>query len=145
MFDLLTMRIAMLNLFFFQYRNRLKHCLRNTKISYSQMITFGHISLKICAKRVGVIKNKMCVFTIQETFVVLSICQKCQGTQIKAFLCFILKGGWKMEGGLQTAFIWVLWHFWHMLDKTKISCFVKTQILSFISFKMCKKGRGQKR
>ena len=40
----------------------------------------------------------MCIFTIQETFVLSSICQKYQGTQIKAFLCFELKGGWKREG-----------------------------------------------
>ena len=33
----------------------------------------------------------------------------------------------------KTAFIWVPWHFWHMLDKTKVSCMVKTHILSFMT------------
>ena len=37
-----------------------------------------------CAKRGGGTKDKMCVFTIRETFVFSSICQKCQGSQIKA-------------------------------------------------------------
>ena len=79
--------------------------------------------------------HKMCVFTIRETFVSSSICQKCQGTQIKSFLCFQLKGGWKREGGCdhKTAFIWVPWHFLHMLDKTKVSDLVKTHILSFMT------------
>ena len=31
-------------------------------------------------------KNKMCIFTIQETFVLSSIRQKCQDSQIKASL-----------------------------------------------------------
>ena len=86
-----------------------------------------HISLKIWAKRVGTIKNKMCVFSIQETFVLSSICQKCQGTRIK--------GGWKREGDCdhKTALIWVPWHFLHMLDNTKVSCMVKTHILSFMT------------
>ena len=44
------------------------------------------VSLKKRAKRGGVIKDKMCVFTILETFVLSSINQKCQGSQIKAFL-----------------------------------------------------------
>ena len=121
-----------------------------------------HISLKIRVKRVESIKNKMCIFTIRETFVFSSICQKYQGTQIKAFLCFELKGGWKREGDYdhKTAFIWVPWHFLHMLNKTKVSRLVKTHILCFktllllacylrdtisISFKMHKKGRGQKK
>ena len=34
-----------------------------------------------CAKRGGGIKDKMCVFTIRETFVLSSICQKCQGSE----------------------------------------------------------------
>ena len=118
-----------------------------------------HISLKIRAKRVGTIIDKMCILIIRETFVLSNICLKCQHTQIKAFLCFELKGGWKREGDCdhKTAFIWVSWHFWYMLDKTKVSCLVKIHILSFmtfplfarflrdtlsISFKMRKKGRG---
>ena len=52
----------------------------------------AYISLKIRAIRVGVIINKMCVFTIQETFVLSSICQKCQGTQIKVRLPGAEKG-----------------------------------------------------
>ena len=89
-------------------------------------------------------------------FVLLSICKKCRSTQIKAFLCFKIMGGWK-SCNHKTAFIWVPWHFCHMLDKTKVSCLVKTHILSFmtpslfarflrytlyISFKLRKKGRG---
>ena len=38
-----------------------------------------------------VIKDKICIFKIQNTFVLCHICQKCQGTQIKAFLCFGIK------------------------------------------------------
>ena len=93
------------------------------------------LSPKIRAKRVRVIKDKMCIFIIRETFVLSNICLKCQHTQIKAFLCFELKGGWKREGDCdhKTAFIWVFWHFWHMLDKTKVSCLVKTHFLSFIT------------
>ena len=49
-------------------------------------------------KRVGVIKDKMCILTKQETFVLSSICLKCQHTQIKAFLCFELKGDGKGRG-----------------------------------------------
>ena len=49
-------------------------------------------SPKIRAKRVGVIKDKICILKIQDTFVLSSICQKCQVTQIKAFLRFELKG-----------------------------------------------------
>ena len=103
----------------------------------------------------------MCIFTIRETFVLSSICQKCQHTQIKAFLCFEFKGGWKREGDFdhKTACIWVPWHFLHMFDKTKVFYLVKTHILSSltrplfshylrdtisISFKMRKKGRGHK-
>ena len=154
-------------------------------------------------------KDKICILKIHDTFVLWRIYQKCQGTQIKAFLCFgitqrdvalcipplirsiktllfeypgifgicvikqkclvfsnyrfylQLKGGWKKEGDCdpQTAFIWVPWHFWHILDKTKVFYLVKTHILSFmipplfahflretfsISFKMRKKGRGHK-
>ena len=121
-----------------------------------------HISLKIRAKRVKAIRNKKCVFTIRETFVLSSLCKKCQHTQIKAFLCFELKGGSKREGDCdhKTAFIWVLWYILHMLDKTKVFYLVKIHILSFmtpplfarylrdtiyISFKMRKKGRGHKK
>ena len=104
----------------------------------------------------------MCVFTLQETFVLSSICQKCQHTRIKAFLCIEVKWGWKREGDCdhKTACIWVPWHFMHILDKTKVFYLVKTHILSFmtrpifarylrdtisISFKMRKKGMGHKR
>ena len=38
------------------------------------------------AKKGGVINDKKCVLTKQETFVLSSICQKCQNTQIKAVL-----------------------------------------------------------
>ena len=51
-------------------------------------------------RRVEVIKDKMCILSIQETFVSSSICQKCQNTQIKVFLCFELKGD---EKGMGTA------------------------------------------
>ena len=57
-----------------------------------------HISLKIHTKRIGTIK-KMCVFTLQETFVLSSICQKCQGTPIKAFLSFVIKEKYTKRGG----------------------------------------------
>ena len=49
----------------------------------------------IRAKRVRVIKDKICILKIQDTFVLSRICQKCQGTQIKAFLCFKLKEEYK--------------------------------------------------
>ena len=93
------------------------------------------ISLKIRAKRERTIKNKMCVFNLKETFVLSSICQKCQDTKIKAFLCFELEGGWKREEDRdhKTAFIWVFWHFLHMLVKTKVFYLVKTHILCFIT------------
>ena len=51
------------------------------------------LSPKIRAKRVGVIKYKTCVLKIQDTFDLKHICQKCQGTQIKAFLSFVIKEG----------------------------------------------------
>ena len=103
----------------------------------------------------------MSIFTIRETFVLSSICQKCQDSQIKEFLCFKLKGGWKREGDCnhKTAFIWEPWNF-YMLDKIQVFCMVKTHILSFMtpplfvrflrdmlsfSFKMRKKGRGHKK
>ena len=44
------------------------------------------VSLKKRVKMGGVIKDKRCVLTKQEMFVLSSICQKCQGTQIKAVL-----------------------------------------------------------
>ena len=56
------------------------------------------LSPKIRAKRVRVIKDKICIFIIRETFVLSSICLKCQHTQIKAFLCFVLKGDEKGRG-----------------------------------------------
>ena len=71
------------------------------------------LSLKICAK-----KGR-------------GICQKCQGTQIKAFLSFGIKEGNTNRGCSlyspfnskhKNAFIWVPWHFWHMRNKTKESC-----------------------
>ena len=116
------------------------------------------VFLKKRANRVRVIKDKMYIFTIRETFVLSSICQKYQGSQIKAFLCLKLKGEWKREGDCdhKTAFIWIPRHFWHMLDK-QVSRVVKTHISFFltpplfarflrdtlsISLKMRKKGRG---
>ena len=97
------------------------------------------LSPKIRAKRVRVIKDKICIFIIRETFVLSSICQKCQHTQIKAFLCFGIKE--KRGGSLyssfnskhKNAFIWVPWHFWHISNKTKVSCIFKIQILSFMT------------
>jgi hypothetical protein len=71
-------------------------------------------SPKIRAKRVGVIKDKICILKIQDTFVLSSICQKCPGTQIKAFLRLELKGEYKEP------------------RKTKVSCIFKIQILSFM-------------
>ena len=75
------------------------HMLDNTKVSrmvkthifyFMPPPLFAHfkesVSLKKRAKRGGVIKDKMCILTKQETFVLSSICQKCQGTQIKAVL-----------------------------------------------------------
>ena len=97
------------------------------------------LSPKIRAKRVRVIKDNICILKIQDTFVLSLICQKCQGTQIKLFLCFELKEEYK-EPPLfslipkhKNAFIWVCWHFWHMLDKTKVSHMIKIQILSFMT------------
>ena len=93
-----------------------------------------NVSLKKCAKRGGVIKDKMWVFTIQETFVLSSICKKCQGTKIKAVL-------WSQSPSLfhppfnskhKNAFIWVPWLFWHMLEITKVSCLIKIHILFFM-------------
>ena len=52
-----------------------------------------HICLKIRAKRVGTITNKMCIFTIRETYFFIKHMPKMSCTQIKAFLCFELKGG----------------------------------------------------
>ena len=103
----------------------------------------------------------MCVFTIRETIVFSSICQKCQGTQIKAFLCFELKGGWKREGDCdhKTASIRVKTVFSPMVYKSNVSFLPKTHILLYmtlplfarflrdtlsISFKMRKKGRWNK-
>ena len=96
-------------------------------------------SLKIRAKRVGAIKDKICILKKQDTFVLSSICQKCQGTQIKEFLRFELKGEYKepllfvyfsLIPKDKNAFMWVPWHFLHMLDKTKVSCIFKIQIFS---------------
>ena len=104
----------------------------------------------------------MCIFKIRETFFSQAYAKNVRVFQIKAFLCFELKGGWKREGDCnqKTAFIWEPWHFWHMLNKTKVSPIVKTHILSCmtpplfarflrdmlsISFKMRKKGRGHKK
>ena len=56
------------------------------------------LSPKIRAKKVRIIKDKLCIFIIQETFVLSSICLKCQHTQIKAFLCFKLKRDEKGRG-----------------------------------------------
>ena len=56
-------------------------------------------SPKIRAKRVGVIKDQICILKIQDTFVLSSICQKCQGTQIKAFLFFVIKEKYTQRGG----------------------------------------------
>ena len=39
----------------------------------------------------------------------------------------------------KNAFIWVCWHFWHMLDKTKVSGMVNIHILYFY---LCKWGVG---
>ena len=63
-----------------------------------------------------VIKDKTCILKTQDTFFLSRICQKCQGTQIKAFLCFgIDKKNTKRGGSLyssfnskhKNAFIWV--------------------------------------
>ena len=86
----------------------------------------------------------------------------CQDSQIKVFLCFELKGGWKREGDYdhKTAFIWEPWLFRHMLDKIKSFLYGKnTNFILYepfpfarflrdtlsITFKMHKKGRGQKK
>ena len=78
------------------------------------------LSPKIRAERVRVIKDKICIFIIRETFVLSSICQKCQHTQIKAFLCFGIKEKNTKRGGSlyfsfnskhKNAFIWVPWQF----------------------------------
>ena len=58
------------------------------------ILNIAHISQNTRKKGRGQ-KNKMCVFTIQEAFV---LSKKCQGTQIKAFLCFELKGDEKGRG-----------------------------------------------
>ena len=50
------------------------------------------LSPKICAKRVGIIK-------LQDAFVLSHIWQKCQGTQMKAFLSFGIKEGNTKRGG----------------------------------------------
>ena len=52
---------------------------------------FWEISPKIRAKRVGVKKDKICIFTIQDTFLLSSICKECQGYQWKAFFIFVPK------------------------------------------------------
>ena len=51
------------------------------------------LSSKIRAKGVRVIKDKMCILKLQDTFVSSRICQKCKGTQIIAFLSFVIKEG----------------------------------------------------
>ena len=56
-----------------------------THISYPLFVHFKggreRTSEKNAQKGEGAQKNKMCVFTIQETFVLSSICQKCQGSE----------------------------------------------------------------
>ena len=93
------------------------------------------LSPKIRAKRVRVIKDNICILKIQDTFVLSLICQKCQDTQIKAFLCFKrwLFVFFSLIPKHKNAFIWVCWHFWHMLEKTKVSRMIKIQILSFMT------------
>ena len=58
----------------------------------------SHISNRICAKRVWVIKNKMCVFTIQKPFCSQAYTKKMLGFPMKSVLCFELNGGWKRKG-----------------------------------------------
>ena len=79
--------------------------------------------------------NKMCVFTIQETFVLSSICQKCQGTQIKAFLCFKLKGDEKGRGTVITKLLQIglKWCFLPMVYKNNVSCLPKIHILCLMT------------
>jgi hypothetical protein len=61
---------------------------------------FARILRDICnLLRVGVIKDKIYILKIQDTFVLSSICQKCQGTQIKAFLSFGIKEKYTQRGG----------------------------------------------
>ena len=85
--------------------------------------SFILISLKIGTKMVEVIK-KYGFFTIQETFVLSSICQKCQGTQIQAILCFELKGDEKGRGTAITKLLQIglKWWFWPMVYKSNVSC-----------------------
>ena len=80
------------------------------------------LSPKIRAKRVGVKKYKIYILKIQDTFVISSICQKCQDTQIKAFLYFRMREGTQRATSLpvpflilkdKSSFIWVPWHFLH--------------------------------
>ena len=52
------------------------------------------ISPNICAKGVIVIKDKMCVLKIQDTFLLSSICKK-----MSEFPMFRIKGGVKKGGG----------------------------------------------
>ena len=56
--------------------------------------------------------------------------QKCQGTQIKAVL-------WShppFNSKHKDAFIWVPWHFWHMLDKQKNKSFLYGKNTHFIFY-----------
>ena len=87
-------------------------------------------SPKIQAKSFRVIKDKICILKKKNTFVLSYICQKCQGTRIKAFLSFGIKA---FNSKHKNAFIRVPWHFLHMHDKTKVSYIFKIQILSFMS------------
>ena len=54
---------------------------------------FGRYMLSpgLRAKRVGVIKDEICILKIQYTLLLSRIYKKCQYTQLKTFLCFELK------------------------------------------------------
>ena len=127
-------------------KTKVSHMVKTHILSFMPPSLLAHfkgdrerISLKR-AKSGGVIKDKMCVLTKQDTFVLSHICQKCQFTQIKAFLWFELKEEYKQPPLFvffslipkhKNNFIWVPWHY--MRDKTKVSYIFKIQILFFMT------------
>jgi hypothetical protein len=93
------------------------------------------VYLKKRAKKGGVIKHKMCVLGKQKTLLLYTIGENHHLTRFEAVL-------WSRSPSLfhspfnskhKNAFIWVPWHFWNMLDKTKVSSMVKIHISLFYS------------
>ena len=130
-------------------------------LSFMASTLFAHILRDICyllkyAKRVRVIKDKICILKIHDNFVLWQICHtytKMSGYSNKSV--YMLWNYTKRRGSLyssfnskhKNAFIWVPGHFWHMRDQTKVFIFYDSKILgdSIYLLKYAQKGRGHQR